>query len=151
MKSLVYIAIFLFSLTAFAQKPKTKPMKPRFNTEQQAELNSKRMVLALDLNEKQQKQVKALELAKAKEREAHRKQREARQKSGEKPSQDELFEMQSKRLDAQIAHQKEMKKILTEEQFVKWQEINKQRMQRMSKRMHHKNKQGMKKNFPDQP
>jgi len=149
MKSIVYIAIFLMSISTFAQKPNTKKMKPRFNSEQQAELQSKRMVLALDLSEKQQEQVKALELIKAKDREANRMQRNTRQKSGEKLSQDELYARNTKRLDAQMAHQKEMKQILSQEQYTKWKELNKERKQRMEKRKFNNKKKQMNRKIPN--
>jgi len=137
MKTALYITILLFSMSTFAQKPNAKKMKPKFNSAQQAELQTKRMVLALDLSQKQQEQVQALELKKNKDREANRSQREARQKTGERPSQDELFAINSKRLDAQMAHQKEMQKILSEEQYKKWKELQKERIQRMEKRKAH--------------
>ena len=139
MKSIVYISILLFSISTLAQKPRAERMKQNFTSEQQTELQSKRMVLALDLNEKQLEQIKTLELKKAKNREANRMQRETQQKAGEKPSSDERFAFQTKRLDDQIAYQKEMQKILSEEQYKKWEELKKkQHMHRMGKRKAHK-------------
>lgn len=138
MKTVLYITILFFSISTFAQKPNAKKMKPKFNSEQQATLQTKKMVLALDLNQKQQEQFKTLALKRAKERETNRSLREARQKTGEKPSQEEMFAMNSKRLDAQIAHQKEMKKILSEEQYNRWKDIQMERMQGLEKRKAHK-------------
>ncbi len=138
MKSLVYITILLFSISTLAQKPMNKKMNPDFTPEQHAELQSKQLTLALDLTEKQQKEVKALQLERAKENKVNRELRQTRRDKGERPSQDELYALRTKNLDAQVAHQESMKKILTDDQYEEWKELKKERMQRMEKRKHSK-------------
>ena len=134
MKSLVYIAILLFSISTLAQKPMNKRTNPDFTPEQHAELQSKQLALALDLTEKQQKEVKALQLERAKESKANHELRQARRGKGERPSQDELFALRTKNLDAQEAHQEKMKKILSDDQYKEWKDLKKERMQRMENR-----------------
>jgi len=52
--------------------------------------------------------------------------------SGKKPTADERFAMQSKRLDEQMATKERVKKILTPEQFEKWEKAK--------QKMHHQRK-----------
>ena len=96
--------------------------------EQIATLQTKRMTLALDLTESQQSEIQALNLENAKTRKAKM---EARRSSAEKvegekkarPTSEELYAMQNERLDHQIAQRERMKKILSEEQFKKWEKM----------------------------
>jgi ATP-dependent protease Clp ATPase subunit len=130
MKSIIYIAILLFNISVLAQKPmNNKRMNLDFTPEQHAELQSKRMTLALDLNQKQQREIQVLQLERAKENKANRELRKARRNSREKPSQNEIFTLRNKNLDAQMAHQEKMKKILSVEQYGKWKELRKEHLQ----------------------
>ena len=62
-----------------------------------------------------------------------------RKESGTKPTNDEKFEIQNNRLDKMIAHKAAMKKILSKEQFEKWE-----------KSMHSRMKKGQQKNRQNQ-
>lgn len=137
MKSLFYITILFFSISMFAQKPNSGRMDSNFSPEQQAELQTKKMALALDLNEKQIKAIQKLELERAKARQVNREQREKNRLSQSKPTNEERFEMRSRQLDAQKKHQDSMKKILTEEQYTTWNEMNQNRNQ--NRRFNNKN------------
>ncbi|MCK5638672.1 MAG: hypothetical protein KAH67_08170, partial [Flavobacteriaceae bacterium] len=53
-----------------------------------------------------------------------------------KPTSDERFKMMNDMLDAKLAHQKEMKKILNESQYEVWKKMQKNK----SKKMHSKEK-----------
>ncbi|MBR9913860.1 MAG: hypothetical protein GYB32_03380 [Algicola sp.] len=144
MKKLFLIAIAFTTLQAVAQDGKKRASnemrKERMaklqdlSPEEMATLKSKKLTLALDLSDKQQNQVKALFLDEAKTRkakmEAHKKMKE----SGalEKLSKEERYEMKNERLDAQIAFKQQMKSILSEEQFQKWE--------KSQRRRHHKSK-----------
>lgn len=97
------------------RKQHREPLKP----EQRAELQSKKMTLALDLNEKQQKDVQKLLADQGKKRETLRNEYRAKKQEGKKLSTDERFALKSKMLDDRIAMRTEMKKILTPEQFNK--------------------------------
>ena len=54
-------------------------------------------------------------------------QHKADKAAGKKPTADERFAMKSKMLDEKIAMKAEMKKILTAEQFDKWEKTAEQR------------------------
>ncbi len=137
MKNLITAAFITFiSISCFAQekhqgqrRPERNPME-KFTPEQRNQLMLKKMTLELDLNTVQQKEMSKIIAEKSAKREAHLKNRKAKT---EKPTSDEIFEMKNKMLDEQIAMQARMKKILSPEQFKKWDEIK------------HHHREGMKK------
>jgi periplasmic protein CpxP/Spy len=142
MKKLITIALIaIISVSSYAQerkegqrRPEGNPME-KFTPEQRNELMLKKMTLELDLNASQQKEMSKIIAEQTAKREAHLKDRKAKTA---KPTSDEIFEMKSKMLDEQIAMKGKMKKILSPEQFKKWDELKK----------HHR--EGMKKNHrPD--
>lgn len=122
----IVVLVFVFTLTAQAQK-KRGNKGSKMTVEQHTELAVKRMTLALDLSDKQQNQIKPLIKAQAEERKAAMEKRKEARKNDEKPTADEMYAMQSKRLDAQIAFKSNMKKILNDEQFEKFEKMNKGR------------------------
>lgn len=118
--------IILMALTTFAitaqnknqdRKENRSQLRENLIPEQRAELHAKKMTLDLNLNETQQAQVNQLLLDMEKnkpERPENRKEMTDAQK----------FEAKNTMLDRRIAMKKEMKKILTEEQFTKWENRN---------------------------
>ncbi len=92
----------------------------QFTPEQRSELQVKKLTLELDLNESQQKEMKAFIADKNTKMEAHKTAMKAMKEKGTKPTSDERFAMKSKMLDEQIAAKKRMQKILNEKQFEKW-------------------------------
>ncbi|MEO1011073.1 MAG: hypothetical protein AAFX53_07170 [Bacteroidota bacterium] len=92
--------------------------------EQIATLQTKKMTLALDLTEAQQKQVHSLHLEKAKLRKAKMEERKERKENKEgRPSAEERYALQMEHLDSQIAHKAEMKEILSPEQYERWEKL----------------------------
>lgn len=139
MKKLLIAIVMLGALTSFAQERKMD--QDKLTPEQRVELQVKKMTLDLDLNDKQQKDIKKLLTEQAKKREEGKAKREAAKKVGTKPTSEERFAMKSKMMDEQIAFKAEMKKILSEKQMEKWEEHKEDRMEKMRNRrtgMHHK-------------
>lgn len=132
MKKLILAAVLVVSTLTFAQERGRKGEK--LTPEQQTELQVKKMTLELDLDAKQQKEVKAILLENAKKREAKMTEMKAKRENGEKPSADEKFAMKNKMLDNQIEHKAQMKKILKPEQFQKWEQNLENRKEKMSER-----------------
>ena len=139
MKKLITLALIAtIGLSTYAQEKQPKPSRhngnpmEKFTPEQRNELMLKKMTLELDLNASQQKEMGKIIAEQSAQREAHFKDRKAKT---EKPTSDELFAMKSKMLDEQIAMNGKMKKILSADQFKKWDEMKK----------HHR--EGMKKHF----
>ena len=123
MKKLVGLTtiIILFSLTVIAQgKRDGMRQGSEFTSEQMATLQAKKTTLYLDLDKNQQNAVYEL----------YRKQAEERQimkvnfkQNGVKLTSDERFKIQNNRLDRQLEHKAEMRKILSKEQFSKWEKL----------------------------
>lgn len=132
MKTWILAIMMMAGVTLNAQEKgeRHEQLKP----EQRAELRAKEMTLTLDLNEKQQKDIKALYLDRAKKTDAAREQFKAAKEAGKKPTADEKFAMRSKMLDEQIAMKADMKKILTAEQYAKWEQKKEHMKKRFEKR-----------------
>ena len=129
MKKLILAIVLAITSLSFAQDRKGQERNESFTPEQQTELHVKRMTLNLDLDDKQQKEIKTLLLEQAKKREAKKAEMMAKREKGEKPTSDEKFAMKSKMLDEQIAMKAKMKKILKPEQFKKWEEMREEGME----------------------
>ena len=129
MKKLITLVLLAtISLSSYAQEKKDKQARhegnlmEKFTPEQRNELMLKKMTLELDLNASQQKDMSKIIAEKSAKREAFMKDRKTRT---EKPTSDEIFKMKIKMLDEQIAMNGRMKKILTPEQFQKWNDMKK--------------------------
>lgn len=134
MKKLVVLALALFTITGYAQKrdndrhhnerEERREKREHISPEKRAEIQSKKLTLALDLSEQQQSQVEntLLEhLKKGKEK------MEAQKKSRKELTPDERHQLLSERLDAQIALKAEMKTILNDEQYSKYTKLMERR------------------------
>ncbi|MFX0558545.1 hypothetical protein ACOCEA_17215 [Maribacter sp. CXY002] len=132
-KIMIMAALVLACGLAMAQRPEGKDHKRMqdMTPEQVATLHTKKMTLALDLTEAQQTKMKSLLASQAEKRKAKMEEFKAKKENGEQPTADEKFAMQNERLDAQIAHKAEMKKILNDEQYAKWEKMQ-----------HHRGKHG---------
>lgn len=127
MKNLVILAILLgsFSLSAqpknahqFNPDKQAKELLKDLSPQQRAVILSKKMVLQLDLSDKQQEQVADLIL----EREANRLEDRPGRKEMETLSSEERFRLINKKLDDRIQFKRELKAVLTEAQWTKWNE-----------------------------
>lgn len=135
MKKLILAMALVMTTLTFAQDRKGRGAGEKLTPEQQTELQVKRMTLELDLDEKQQKEIKTILLEQAKKREAKMAEMKAKREKGKKPSADEKFEMKNKMLDNQIENKAQMKKILKPEQFAKWEEKQSDRKKNQSERV----------------
>ena len=95
--------------------------------EEMAQMQTKRLTLALVLDDAQQKKVYNLELEQAKKFKTKMEERKAAKESGEKPTEEERKAMYGAMIDAQIAHQEKMQDILTKEQFDQWRKMRSHR------------------------
>ncbi len=138
MKNALILIAFLISLGSFAQK--TEGMQQRqkmersriaanLSAEEMATLRTKELTLQLDLNESQQKNIKALLVSEISNRKANMQNRPQKgfRKDSTNISSEDFYKMKSERLDHQIEFQNKMKTILTDTQFDTWKSINQQR------------------------
>ncbi|GAB1858112.1 hypothetical protein MHTCC0001_29490 [Flavobacteriaceae bacterium MHTCC 0001] len=133
--AVIVMAILAVQMVSAQQKNKGKWGKD-LTAEEVANLKTKKMTLALDLTETQQNKVYNLNLENAKLRKAHMEERKAKKESGEanKPSKEERLAMMNKMLDHKIAIKAEMKDILNDEQYAKWEKMLAKRQSKMKKK-----------------
>ena len=127
MKKAILAMVLLIGVFAMAQregKSNRGEMKD-WTPEQMATLQTKKMTLALDLSEAQQKQIQALNFENAKTRKAKMEERKVKKEADEakKPTAEERYAMQNARLDARIAQKAKLKEILSQEQYDKWEKM----------------------------
>ena len=150
MKKIIVIAIALVSLQGLAQerhrehrkenrKERTQAPK-KLTPEQSATLQSKKMALHLDLSEAQQKEIYKMNLANAKERQSKMDAARKMRESGEKPSKEGRYNMMNERLDNQIDQKKQLKSILTKEQFEKFEKSSKRNKTKQRKQLKERGK-----------
>lgn len=149
----MFAAIMLLSVVTFAQeKEKKDDRKARMSQtekltpEQHAELKVKKMTLELDLNQKQQQEIKTLFLENAKKREAKKEEWKKAKAENKKPTADERYKAQNDRLDGQIALKTELKKILTPEQMAKYEAKAEARKSKMTEKKGNRHKKMKKEN-----
>jgi CRISPR/Cas system-associated endonuclease Cas1 len=106
--------------------------------EQMAILSSKRLSLALDLTEEQRGQVMELQLERAKERKAFMEERKNSEGSGKALSPEDRFNRLNDRLDKKLAYKVSMKKILSDTQYTRWENMydHSKRKGQMDRRHH---------------
>ena len=136
MKKIFSLALLaLLTVSAFGQEQQRKNNRFDLAPGQIAELKTKKMVLHLDLSEKQQQQILKINKRNAIDRKQNMEEQKALREKGQKPSSDEFANRINLRLDKQIAHQKEMKKILNEKQFETWRSSRNHQTHKMKRRM----------------
>lgn len=143
MKKVIALVFFSLSILANAQEKKERVNKIQdYTPEELSQIQTKQMTLDLDLTEAQQKQVQQINLKNAQERKAKYEARNNASISSqkEKPSKEEQLQMKNEYLDRQIEMKKEMKSILNEEQFTKWEKISEERKEKQKGQMHQKKK-----------
>jgi hypothetical protein len=139
MKKLALIVLLVVGLSTYAQEGKKQERqgaeRERLSPEQRNQLQLKKMTLDLNLNESQQKEIaKILEEQSAK-RQAEMAAFKANKDKGVKPTAEERFAMKNKKLDEAIAVKAKVQKVLTPEQFKKWEDMKKENRENMKERM----------------
>ena len=129
------VLVFAFTLTAQAQKKEERMQREKMTVEQQATLAVKKMTLALELSDAQQRRVKPLITKQMEDRRAQFEKMKKLKEEKKKPTADERYQLQSEKLDKQIAFQKEMKSILNAEQYEKFQKMAKTRKRGAQRKM----------------
>ncbi|MGB5369552.1 MAG: hypothetical protein WBN18_03910 [Flavobacteriaceae bacterium] len=141
MKKVILIALMSIGVAAIGQeagrKHDARAMKD-LTPEQMATLQTKRMTLDLDLTQTQQQQIQALNLEQAKVRKSKMEARAAKKEgeAAEKPTSEAVYAMRNTELDREIAHKAAMKKVLSQEQYEKWEKMG------HKKGMHHRGHKG---------
>lgn len=135
MKKLVVALLFIVGITAMAQEKEMKrPNGDKFASltpEQKVEFQVKKMSKDLNLNEKQVKEMKALVTKEVEKREAIKAEMKALQAK-------QRIEMKAKMDEEYASMSNEMRKILTSEQYTKWEKIFEERREKIKEKMKEK-------------
>ncbi|HEX9979664.1 MAG TPA: hypothetical protein VGB50_03770 [Flavobacterium sp.] len=134
MKKLIVIALMMTGIASFAQHGEGRRHE-NLTTEQRNELRLKKMTLDLDLNASQQKEVAKIISEQSAKRESMVTERKARKEKGTKPTAEQRYAMENRMLDEQIAMKGRMKKILTAEQFDKWEKGKERKKEHAQKKL----------------
>ena len=147
MKKLVVIALALITLNGMAQEKRNQSVdreelsefRKDMTPNEIAGLKSKQMTLQLDLTDKQQSKVHSIILTHSETNQNLRKESKgANDDQKEKRSKDDFVKMQNHRLDQKIEMKREMKAILSPEQYAKFEKM---RPRQHRKKGNHKKKQ----------
>ncbi len=143
--AILFMLALGISFATQAQKRERKMLGKNLTAEQQTNLAVKKLALALDLTEAQQRKVAPLLATQIEARKAQFEKRKQLKESEKRPTAEERYAMENKRLDAQLAFQRDLKEILTAaqyEQFKKMKKMEKgKRMQMEKKKMGYKKQQ----------
>lgn len=135
MKKLVVVLLFIVGITAMAQeKEMQRPNGDKFSSlspEQKVEYQVKKMSKDLSLNDKQVKEVKALVTKEIEKRDAIKAEMKALQAK-------QRIEMKAKMDEEYAVMRNEMRKILTSEQYTKWEKIHEERREKIKEKMKEK-------------
>ena len=118
MKKLIVAALLVVGMTTFAQeKEGRRPGKEKLTSDQKVDLQVKKMTKYLDLNETQTKEIRVLVTKEVEKREA------------------KIEEMKAQRKAEQAAVSSDMKKILTPEQYAKWEKNREEKKESIKEKM----------------
>lgn len=134
MKKIVLFALLFVGMTTLAQE-KTTASNEQFTTEQKNQLRLKRMILELNLNTVQQKEMAIIIAEQTTKHELIKKEHQANKASGKKMTAEERFVKVNKMLDEKIALKTRVRAILTPEQFEKWDKIQERNRAFMKRKM----------------
>lgn len=131
--------VFVFTVTAKAQKKDRRTQREKLTVDQQAILAVKKMTLTLELTKAQQQEIQPILARQISSKRAEFEKVKTMRESKRELTADERFAYQNQRLDQQIAYQKEMKSILNDKQYEKFRkqiETQKRKMRgRIGKKM----------------
>ncbi|MCX2717989.1 hypothetical protein [Lentiprolixibacter aurantiacus] len=141
MKKLILTLALLTGVLLSAQEMRPRMHKQKHSdltAEQMAVLKTKRMALALDLTDSQQRQVQKLNLEQQELRKSRRAEMKARREGNdEKPvSTEERYEHELDRLNSMIAFKAQMKSILNQSQYEKWERMQMHRKKNSRSKRH---------------
>lgn len=113
----------------------------KLTAEQRNEIKTKELTLALNLTDKQQQKIIALNKETLKNK--------PEVKKGEKLTEEQKFQLKNQRLDNQIAYKRSMEKILSKDQFAQWEKMNHKKSRMQHKQMRHSKNMQMAQKAPN--
>jgi protein CpxP len=145
MRKLFLIALLVVGTTTFAQRPNGEKNE-KLTPEQRVDFQVKKMTKDLNLTDKQAEQIKVLIAKEVEKREAKRSEMKAKKEEQGKPSKEEMEARKAEMKANQDEMKSEMKKILTADQYAKWEQKLEERKDKMIEKMKEKRKEKTKPN-----
>ena len=137
MKKIFIVAVLIVGISSFAQERNVSSERVKMEQmtpEQINQLQLKKMTLELDLNALQQKEMSKIIAEQSIKRQAKMAERKATKDTDKKQlTADERFAKKSQMLDEQIAMKERMKKILSPDQYKKWNDMKGKRHHEIKK------------------
>ncbi|NNT72005.1 hypothetical protein HKT18_07235 [Flavobacterium sp. IMCC34852] len=129
MKKVFLALLLLVGITALAQEKKGKRMDgEKLTTEQKVDFQVKKMTKDLNLNETQAKEVRTIVTKEVEKR-------EAKKAEMDKKKEQARAERLAQAKENQAALEADMKKILTPDQFAKWEKSREEKKAKVKERM----------------
>ena len=143
MRKVIFALALFIGVTATAQEKKERRGDgEKLSKEERIDRQVKKMTTDLSLNEKQAKEVRAIVTKEVEKREAKR----AEAKETEAKRREEMKAKMEEMKKEQAAVDAEMKKVLTDEQYAKWQKQREERKDNFKEKMaERRGKRGAKK------
>lgn len=121
MKKLITVMFFLLSITVFAQERGAG--RSEMSDDERAARGARNLAMQLDLNEKQEEELKAWFA----ERIEYQKAQMAQKDKSRKKMKKERQEMRRDRMEMNEEQKADLREILTEEQYTKWESLQEKR------------------------
>jgi hypothetical protein len=140
MKNLFLAVVLFVGLTTFAQEKKGE-RREKLTSEERVDLQIKRLTKELTLDEKQVKEVRILVAKEVEKREVKRTEMQAKKAEREKlarPSKEEMEARKAEMKKEQASMKAEMKKVLTADQYTKWEQKLEDRKEKMVEKVKEK-------------
>lgn len=138
MKNLIVTALLLLSACTFAQEKMGNESNPHrkghLQHEEREAIRLKKLTSELNLDAKQQEQIKVFMSEQKAKREAFMKERMANKEAEKEPTKEELKARREKMQGAKKEMDEKLKSILTPEQFTKWSAIKEEAKDKMKEK-----------------
>ena len=139
MKKLIVATLLVFSAFTFAQEKMenetNSPRKGHWQNGESDEIRLKKLSSELNLNAKQQEQIKTVMAEQKAKREAFMKEKMANKEMAKVPTPEERKARIEKFEEAKLAMDAKLKAILSPEQLAKWNTIKEERKDKMKDKM----------------
>ncbi len=132
MKKLILVALLAIGVSTFAQE---RMERERKSPEERSAMLLKKMTSDLNLDSKQQAQIKQVIAEQDAKREAMKAERMANKDLPKEPTPEERKARREKFEEGKLAMEAKLKTILTPEQFAKWNTIKEERKDKMKDKM----------------
>ncbi len=138
MKKLIIAAILVLSISAFAQEKNenesNNQKREHRSPEERNAMLLKKMTSELNLNAKQQEQIKAVMAEQKAKREAFMKEKMANNEATKEATKEELNARREKMQGAKKEMDEKLKSILTPEQYTKWSTLREEAKDKMKEK-----------------